>query len=458
MNDPKQMDWNGKVSSSPLVLDESDGDGDFIPNPRGAMPQRAGSSAGSATESSLSVDEVEGTAISAGDSLGATAGETDADGNDDAEELHDGDGSESGYFEADAMGGAFESEEESALSDLLSVPGFEPRTQGESAGETSGDPFLAEAGSEVSGSPEIFGALAGLLPVLTSTLGPIVAKQAKKRLSPIARRALALAASKGTGLIGTVAKLFENAEMTAGSGAESAVDEATVAETAHVLEVIIGKDDRVRIQATTKVPWRRLCALRIEMKTGAVYRGTGFLIGKRTVATAGHCVYMHSQGGWAKRIEVIPGMNGSAKPFGSTLATSFCSVTGWVKNKKPASDYGCIVLPKGALGGHNIGSFGFASLSTPELLSRTAVLAGYPGDKPFAELWGMSRKIKAATPRQLIYDIDTVGGQSGAPVYVMHNGQRRVVGIHNYGASTGNSATRITPAVFKNLKKWSQKT
>jgi len=31
-----------------------------------------------------------------------------------------------------------------------------------------------------------------------------------------------------------------------------------------------------------------------------------------------------------------------------------------------------------------------------------------------------------------------------------------VVGIHNYGAATGDSATRITEAVFKNLQEWSK--
>jgi hypothetical protein len=48
-----------------------------------------------------------------------------------------------------------------------------------------------------------------------------------------------------------------------------------------------------------------------------------------------------------------------------------------------------------------------------------------------------------------------MGGQSGAPVYIKSAGKRWVVGIHNYGASTGNSATRVTAAVVANFKKWS---
>ena len=136
------------------------------------------------------------------------------------------------------------------------------------------------------------------------------------------------------------------------------MDEATVEEAARVLEVIIGTDDRLGISATIQIPWRRICALRITFPTGATYRGTGFFVGPRAVATAGHCVFIRSQGGWARRIEVIPGCNGTQRPFGQVVATSFRSVAGWVNQGKPESDYGCVVLPKGAFGG-NFGYFGF---------------------------------------------------------------------------------------------------
>jgi V8-like Glu-specific endopeptidase len=134
----------------------------------------------------------------------------------------------------------------------------------------------------------------------------------------------------------------------------------------------------------------------------------------------------------------------------------FKSVTGWITGRKPESDYGCVVLPQGAFGGRNLGSFGFAAFDTQAILAQPAVLAGYPGDKPFAELWGMARRIKSASTKTLVYDIDTVGGQSGAPVYIKRNGQRYVIGIHNYGAGSGNSATRVTREVFDRLTAWSK--
>ena len=61
-------------------------------------------------------------------------------------------------------------------------------------------------------------------------------------------------------------------------------------------EVVIGRDDRIRVGATNKNPWRWICSLRITAKDGSRWIGTGWLAGPRTVITAGHVVYMHSRG------------------------------------------------------------------------------------------------------------------------------------------------------------------
>jgi V8-like Glu-specific endopeptidase len=253
-------------------------------------------------------------------------------------------------------------------------------------------------------------------------------------------------------------KLQESAEV-GEAGEESGmeiVDEATVVEAARHVESILGIDTRKNIARTTRQPWRHICALRIEFPSGKVYTGTGFFVGPRAVVTAGHCVYLHNQGGWARKIMVIPGANGSSQPLGSAISTTFRSVGGWVNGKKPECDYGCVILPSGTAFRSNPGSLGFAAFDTGKLLAKTAVLYGYPGDKPFGELWGDKRRIKTVTSKNLIYEIDTMGGQSGSPVYIKQNGQRFAVGIHNYGGATSNSATRITQDVYRRLYAWSQ--
>ena len=368
---------------------------------------------------------------------------------------------------------AAEAGEESAVSDLRGIEGFTESTGSESAeAAAAAEAGLAEVGSAVGGeTAEFLPFLAALVPTLISTVGPLIAKGIQGGLSTRAKAVInripipapapgparVQPGSQGA-LLAQIAQLLRTLARPGGESVTetTAESQAFVTEAIAVLETIIGTDDRVRIQNTNQIPWRRICALRITFSTGAVYRGTGFLIGPRAVATAGHCVYLHNQGGWARKIEVIPGSNGPTKPYGSVESSQLRSVGGWVNSRRPESDYGCVVLEQGAFGGHNLGSFGVGALSPQDLVAKPAVLAGYPGDKPFAELWGMARKIKTVGPLTLGYDIDTVGGQSGAPVYIKRNGSRTVVGIHNYGSSSGNSATRVTQQVAQRLIAWSR--
>lgn len=366
------------------------------------------------------------------------------------------------YFEAGPGVLAQAESDASAAADLVSE-GIELNPGGtETETETEGGPpeLLPDAGSALAPRPEILPfvmiLVAKLMPLLLTAAAPLIARRILKLVSTKVRRIILGPALPRGHSLATLQRLIKRAlKLPEAAGEEAeAVDEELIAEAASAIEVIIGTDDRVRIKQTTKVPWRRYCALRIEFPSGAAYRGTGFFIGERVLATAGHCVYMHDQGGWARRIEVIPACNGSQRPFGSAFATSFKSTAGWIQNKTEAADYGAIFLPSGAFPGQRFGRFGLRAFATNKLLGLPAVLAGYPGDKLAYELWGMKRKIKAATALTLVYDHDTVGGVSGAPLYIKQGGERFVVGIHNYGRASGNSATRVTPAVIANFMKW----
>ena len=219
-------------------------------------------------------------------------------------------------------------------------------------------------------------------------------------------------------------------------------------------EVVIGADDRIQITGTAAHPWRMNCSLLIESKTGKFYVGTGWFISPRTVMTAGHCVYLHNEGGWAKSVRVMPGRNGSNLPYGSTVGTHLRSVTGWTQSKSPNNDYGCIILPEDKKIGAQTGWYGFANLGDSTLKAKYLNLSGYPADKPAGTQWYHSRKVKSVTGNRIFYEIDTAGGQSGSAVYYIQDGKRYAVGIHAYGAASGNSATRITKGVFNIMKSW----
>ncbi|WP_319547987.1 serine protease [Desulfogranum marinum] len=235
-----------------------------------------------------------------------------------------------------------------------------------------------------------------------------------------------------------------------------AIDLATVPpacdETYDQPESVCGRDDRKKISGTTSIPWRMICKLIITTAGGSRSGCTGWFIGPRTVMTAGHCVYSHTRGGWAKKIEVIPGMNGTVKPYGSQIGTSFRSVTGWTKSKKSTHDYGCIILPNDTLG-RRVGWFGFANLSAASLRNLLANNSGYAGDKPFGTQWYNAGRISKVEARRLHYMLDTFGGQSGSPTWRYRDGKRHAIGIHAYGGCP-NKSTRITKPVFNNMKNW----
>jgi glutamyl endopeptidase len=220
-------------------------------------------------------------------------------------------------------------------------------------------------------------------------------------------------------------------------------------------ESVCGEDNRVHMTSISRIPWRMICQMIVTMFDGRKSRCTGWFISPRTVMTAGHCVFSHSKGGgWAKSIEVIPGMNSRVRPFGSATGTSFKSVRGWTGKKgKPAYDYGCIILPKSSPLGKTTGWFGFAKLSKSTLENLLANNSGYPGDKPFGTQWFNAGRVGDVEKRRFEYMLDTAGGQSGSPTWRHSNGKRHAIGIHAYGGCP-NKSTRINSAVFKNMQKW----
>jgi V8-like Glu-specific endopeptidase len=241
-----------------------------------------------------------------------------------------------------------------------------------------------------------------------------------------------------------------------GSGGVEAVgfDEAAVAEYIQQLEVVIGTDDRVQITNTRAVPWRRIVQLTITAGNGRKFLGSGALVGPRTIITAAHCVYMHSQGGFVREIQCSPGRNGDQKPYGTMNGSRVWTVRGWTVHKNPDCDYAAIILPR-PVSQQDPGWFGFANLNDIELMSSRLNMSGYPGDKPLGTQWFHGRVAKSVSDRRIFYDIDSMGGQSGSPVWLRRpDGKRYMVGIHTTGSPTGNSAVRINQQVFQNLRNW----
>lgn len=271
-------------------------------------------------------------------------------------------------------------------------------------------------------------------------------------------------ATHGGGTIESVPGFMEHHALTEGLGSKivpvdprlNSLPRSCDLEYTESPETVCGEDDRVHVTAVTRIPWRFICQLLITLKNGHQSRCTGWFISPRTVMTAGHCVYGHSAGGWAKEIEVIPGMNSSFRPFGSAVGSSFYSVKGWTNSAKPTHDYGCIILPKSKPLGKKTGWFGFAALSTKSLKRLLVNNSGYAGDKAFGTQWFNAGRVTKVTARRFEYMLDTFGGHSGSPTWRFRNGKRHAVGVHAYGGCP-NKSTRINKDVFKNMKSWKAK-
>jgi glutamyl endopeptidase len=225
-----------------------------------------------------------------------------------------------------------------------------------------------------------------------------------------------------------------------------------------ILEAVIGTDDRVQVSndLMNANPWRQICALRITSKTNQVYVGTGWFIGPRMLATAGHCVFLQDEGGWAKSIDVVPAKHGPVEPF-KVRSTHYNAVDGWTHDRSRDFDYGVIRLDD-AGPGTALGNFTVESLEDGQLVGVEAKISGYPADRLNAQFqFFHERPVKSVTDTRLNYDIDTFGGQSGSPIWQEgSDGFPVAVGIHTTGGVSSNSGTRINNDVLDNLLRWLQ--
>ncbi|MCM3872919.1 MAG: hypothetical protein ND895_19740 [Pyrinomonadaceae bacterium] len=222
-------------------------------------------------------------------------------------------------------------------------------------------------------------------------------------------------------------------------------------------ETVHGPDNRVKITNTSVYPWRVHASLLITAADGSGWIGTGWFIGPHTLMTAGHVVYIKNSGvpgrdGWVRSIDVMPGRNGSALPYGKVTSKNFRTVTGWANTGDENFDYGAIIIPTNL--GNTTGWFGFGVYSDAVLTASVGNISGYPGDKPSGTQWYDAHRIASVNARKVYYDIDTFGGQSGSGVYRIIDGGRFGVAIHAYGGATTNSGTRIVTPVFNNMVAW----
>ena len=203
-------------------------------------------------------------------------------------------------------------------------------------------------------------------------------------------------------------------------------------------ERVCGKDERVQVNPMTSPPYKWICYLLIESVNGQWYKGSGFKIhlpdvNHTAVVTSGHCTYVEGQ--YANQIIVIFPEE-QAVPVGPN---DIYASPEYIATSDEDHDYGLILLP-----GTSYDGFGWSAIiPDEELNNRLVTNCGYPGDKPERTMWVTGGPIETCTAKRIWYMNDTMGGQSGSPVYTWYGGYWTVVAVHSYGGCP-NSAPRFT--------------
>jgi glutamyl endopeptidase len=211
---------------------------------------------------------------------------------------------------------------------------------------------------------------------------------------------------------------------------------------------------------TTLYPWRVNAALKITVPgTADIFLGTGWFIGPYAVITAAHAVYPQNPGGysgWAAQIEVTPGLNGGASPYGSLVSSLFYCPAGWQSDGDVRLDYGVILLNKGM--GSEVGTFGYATYSDSDISAAMANLAGYPLNPPDGSgqgtQWYGAGGVANLDDSFIYYDLDSLAGESGSCVYRNIGDQSYAMAIHTSASGGADRGLRIIEPVYQNLQQW----
>lgn len=215
-------------------------------------------------------------------------------------------------------------------------------------------------------------------------------------------------------------------------------------------EVIIGKNDLVKVKNTLQYPYSTSAYVESEfrgVKNGkdVTYRGSANFIKDNVLITAAHNIYKHEFGKDAEELYVTPARTPNSVPFGR-IKVKEARYLKEFRNTAPdeLTTYDLAVLILEEPIGAQLGTLGLPN-NIENLKGIGATITGYPAISEDEQMYTGFKNILKDTGDFLFYQVDTLRGASGSAVYDSTN---RVVGVH----TNGSEAEQMNYAVKLNEK------
>lgn len=210
---------------------------------------------------------------------------------------------------------------------------------------------------------------------------------------------------------------------------------------------IIGNDDRTKVTNTNQFPYTAIARMTVEYQDGTAACRSGAMISGRVLATAGH-VLINSKGSHPKKITMQFGQNGSYVYYETSDFSSYVYKGGYETDRSVEGDYGFVIFKDKKVSSIT----GHMGIITSPSTSERLYTAGYPGDKGYYYMYAATGNILRMNDDLIYHKMDTMGGQSGSPVYVNGVGGPYIVAMHSSGMTTQNIARRLDPALYQWMK------
>jgi glutamyl endopeptidase len=206
---------------------------------------------------------------------------------------------------------------------------------------------------------------------------------------------------------------------------------------------VIGTDERQLVTDTTVNPYRKIVQIETAWPSKETTNGSGAFVSPRHILTAAHMVKASAHGGVATWIRITPAKNGSVAPYGYASVMMYRIFPEWSSNQDLAYDMALLTIEEPL--GDKTGTFAYSAYDDATLAPATVYTAGYPGDVGNTDyMYHTSGTFTVIEPLRLHYTMDTYGGQSGSPVWLLEDNVPKIVSVHNTGGTADNGSVRLT--------------